>query len=264
VLERCDAPLPPLGTLDGMAGSDDRGLELRLPWGASPGPPATRRADRTARPPAAESPRPDPPRPPPSREHDEPAAPSTGISARELALALDGLAQSVSSRFERLEDQIEAHESRLEARLDKLQASLEASHAASLEAAGMLAGRLVARVEEQVAGIEAAFLAGHERVAAQNRALLGERHRELLAALEAERRATISALGQVASAQLTERLVEGVVALGEVLDAELVNLRRLLVAGPGAVDASEPAPPEPQPAASGQEPATAADETLVD
>jgi hypothetical protein len=243
-----------------MAGSDDRGLELRLPWGApSPGPPVARRADRTARPPEADPPRPDPPRPPPSREHDEPAAPGTGgISARELAHALEGLAQSVSARFERLEDQIEAHESRLEARLDKLQASLEASHAASLEAAGMLAGRLVARVEEQVAGIEAAVLAGHERVAAQNRALLGERHRELLAALEAERRATISALGQVASAQLTERLVEGVVALGEVLDAELVNLRRLLVVGPGAVDASEPAPPQLQPAAAGQEPATAA------
>lgn len=294
-----------------MAGSDDRGLDLRLPWGRSspPGRPSSDRAAkadperpaprREARQEPPREQRPEPrregpaaPRPPsprsrrdggdrggrPEPEGRVPVAPgarparvggdaalagleeddrTTDVDDAVILAATPGLGDRLERLelgilpwFSRLEEQASAYEAALEARIEKLETRLTAAHDASVEAVGLLAGQLVARIEQQIEGIEAAMDARHQRLVTHVEALLTEHRTELLHTLEADRGATVGALDGLASAQLVERLLDGVVALGEVLDAELVTLRQLIThdhaatAGAGATPPDEPTQPE--------------------
>lgn len=182
----------------------------------------------------------------------------------DLADRVERLELGMLRWFTRLEEQATAHDAALEARLEKLEARLTAAHDASVEAVGLLAGHLVARFEEQVEGLESAIDAWHQRFASQLEAGMAQRHTELVTRLEADRSdrgATLEALGALASGletdrdelleaisglasgQLVDRLLEGVVALGEVLDADLVNLRRLINQG-NLTPRQEPTQPE--------------------
>jgi len=106
----------------------------------------------------------------------------------------------VSSRLGQLAQQISSGEAERDARFEKLEARLEAGQAGSADAAGNLAGQVLDRVEELVT----ARLAEAQAV-------------------------TMEAIGALASKSLLEELIDGVVVTGEVVEAELVALKRLVV-----------------------------------
>jgi len=97
-----------------------------------------------------------------------------------------------------------------------------------------------------VARIERGVQAGHAGVAALVDASIATRHDELLGKLAPAQAEMREAVGALASGQLVEKLVEDVVATGEVLDAELIELKRLLSDKrrdwTGRPDREEPAP----------------------
>lgn len=189
-----------------------------------------------------------------------------------IAEALEGLHFGATARSNRLEEQVAAEVAGLEARLEKLETRLAAAHAASVETVGLLAGQLVAGLQEQVEAIEGRLQERYDRAMVQvdeqaarvERALralredlVGEvdrqtarlesalgasraqvvaevskadgiRHDELLAKLTDAQAGMLEAVGGLASGQLVDKLLEDVVATGEVLDAELIDLKRLL------------------------------------
>jgi hypothetical protein len=57
---------------------------------------------------------------------------------------------------------------------------------------------------------------------------LGRNPERIVAALDASHAALIDRVAQLAPAELVARLLQGVVTTGEMLDAELIDLRRLL------------------------------------
>jgi len=140
-----------------------------------------------------------------------------GAATSRMAVALERLQLGVATCFERLEERADAHAAGFGVSLEKLEARLETAHAASVEAVGMLAGQVMA-------GIEAAR---HQLLVAQEEALVA-RHLELLAKIDAARAEMVDAVGGLASTQLIDKLLGDVVATGEVLDAELIDLKRML------------------------------------
>lgn len=235
-----------------MAASEgDRSLELRMPWG------------RPSRPQAAPEPvEPALPDPPPAVLVNPPPEPSPPMGALPDAGAAGGgpaderllrLESEISRRFDRLEERATRQDADLEAHLDKLQAA----HAASVEASGMLAGHLVTRLSDELARVEAAQLAWNEQALARIEEVLGRRHEELLAKLDGTRAELVATVGSLASREVVDRLLEGVATIGELLDDELVDLRRLVEAGqdgagaPATPGYHDLAPGAPDPATDG-------------
>ncbi len=226
-----------------MAGKDDRGLDLRLPWGRSE--PEPEPASTPAPPPSARVVPADPdatratdriePDPPPAKAATDAldltdpraAAFATAFAAR-IDERLERLERGISARLDQFEQQCEAHDAGLEARLEAIEIRFHGASDASLEAVGMLAAQMISMMQEQVSGIEVSLQARHDMLVAHLEAAVAERHDHLVAKVEAIHESTLEAMSGLASGPLVDRLLEGVVALGEVLDADLVNLRRLI------------------------------------
>jgi len=150
-----------------------------------------------------------------------------GAATSQMAGALERLQLKLATCFERLEERADAYAAGSAVSLEKLEARLEAAHAASVEAVGLLAGQVMAGLEEQIARLDATLAARHQLLVAQEEAHVA-RHVELLAKIDAALGEMVDAIGGLASTQLIDKLLGDVVATGEVLDAELIDLKRML------------------------------------
>ena len=154
---------------------------------------------------------------------------------------LQEVERRIGRRFDLLEERASQQSVGLEAQLEKV----AAAHSSTTEAVGLLAGHLVTQLGEQLAGLEAALVARHERSLARVELLLWQRHEELVAKLDAACRVTVEAVGGVASQEVTSRLLDGVATIAELLDSELADLRRLVDEQRRQAGGSPPKDPAP-------------------
>ncbi len=103
----------------------------------------------------------------------------------------------------------------LEARLDRLESLVDASHNLMMDALGQAApGPALSRLEQRLEGAEAELRSRLDKL--EHR--VGDTHQ-----------VTIEAIKALPAADLVGSLIEGVVTTGEMLDAELMDLKRMLV-----------------------------------
>lgn len=210
-----------------MPGSDDRGLDLRLPWGrSSPVVPATGRSER---PPPIANRLPEP-RPEPADATDDGPPDDLGAGTAEL---LADVELRITAGFAELEQQAEAHAAALEARLARLEAGLGTARTASDESVALLAGWVLAGLEDQVAGVDRALQARHDELVAKRLEAPQDRFDELGAKLDRLESAMASQ-----PTGLLARLEEAVVLLAarhRELLARLADLELLEGMGRGEV-----------------------------
>jgi len=176
-------------------GNEDLGIGLRLPWGKI-GPPA----DEAFAP------------PPPLAEAAEAGPPHDPIAPQ---LSFEALLEGIDRRFDRLDDRLARLEHDLPERLDLVGARL--AEASDADAVGAVLDRRLERLETLVTSF-------HETTMGT----LGRNNDQLVAAFDASQATLIDRLAQLAPADLVARLIEGVVATGEMLDAELIELKGIL------------------------------------
>ena len=220
-----------------MAGPGDDSLDLKLPWG----PPKPKPAVGAVPPAGTDA---DVPSTTGARPAPEPEPPSEApVDAAALARMEDRLQRvevEIGRRFDHLEERAAQQSVGLEAHLEKV----AAAHASTTEATGLLAGHLVTQLREELASLEVALVARHERSLARVELMLWQRHEELVAKLDAACEVMIQAVAGVATREVTERLLQGVATIAELLDTELADLRRLVDDQRRAVE-SHPADRDP-------------------
>jgi len=181
-----------------MAGGDeDLGLGLRLPWGKV-NPPADEAFAPLPPPPPAEAPEAGP--------ADDPIAPQPSYEA---------LLEAIDRRFDRLDERLARLEHGLPEQFDLVGARL--AEESDPDAVGAVLDRRLDRLETLVTSF-------HETTMGT----LGRNHDQLVAAVDASQATLIDRLAQLAPADLVARLIQGVVTTGEMLDAELIDLKRHL------------------------------------
>ena len=206
-----------------MAGTDKDSFDPKLPWG----PPQPKSGiGRTGKAAAAGAGVPSravaDAAPNPGSQH--PYGPADAAALARIDERLKQVELDIGRRFDLLEEQASRQSVGLEAQLEKV----AAAHSSSIEATGLLAGHLVTQLREELASLEAALVARHERSLARVELMLWQRDEELVAKLDAACEVMIQAVAGVASNEVTSRLLEGVATIAELLDTELTDIRRLV------------------------------------
>ncbi|MEO5679850.1 MAG: hypothetical protein ABIS47_09280 [Acidimicrobiales bacterium] len=133
------------------------------------------------------------------------ASHASTLEAVELASAGDPVGTEASARADPPE---------LLHRLERLESLLDASHSLTLDALSQMApAHVVSRLEQRLEVVDAGLRGRLDQVKAR---------------IDAAQAATMEAVSELAPAHLVTTLIEGVVATGEMLDEELLDLRRLL------------------------------------
>lgn len=155
------------------------------------------------------------------------------VGARLAEAASAGAGPPDRAVIERLERGFDRGVRLLEGRLGRLEDRVASSNAATVEALGQVGGGLA---EESGADAVGAVL---DRRLDRLETLVATFHESTMGALArsaeqvdnaqaASHAAVIDRLAQLAPADLVARLIQGVVTTGEMLDAELIDLKRLL------------------------------------
>jgi len=158
------------------------------------------------------------------------------VGAR-LAEAASSASASPPDRavIERLERGFDRGVRLLEGRLERLEDRVASSNAATVEALRQVGGSggmadesdadaVSAVLDRRLDRLETLVATFHETTMGA----LGRNHERLVAAVDASQATLIDRLAQLAPADLVTRLIQGVVTTGEMLDAELIDLQRLL------------------------------------
>ncbi len=145
--------------------------------------------------------------------------PTDGAVLARLERGFDRGVRLLEARLEHLEDRVASSSA---ATVDALRqvgsgGMAEEAKASDADAVGAVLDRRLDRLETLVASFHEASMGA-----------LGRDHERLVAALDASQATLIDRLTQLAPAELVARLLQGVVTTGEMLDAELIDLKRLL------------------------------------